>query len=286
MDHLSRGSLQLDALATLVLDEADRMLDMGFFDDIAYVGKGLPARATARPCCSRPPTRGVVRLARQFMRQPQEIALAGQHAPTRSASASMRSPRPAPPRRRPAAAPPPAGEHLAFCNTKQQCRDLIDVLHAEGFPRSPARRARPARPRPGDGAVRQPQLLGAGGHRRGRPRLDIASSGGDQRGRDPDPELHIHRIGRTGRADGTAGRSAWSAPTRRTASPPSPAPTASSPSGNPSPSSTPKTSRCPSRRWSRCRSSAGARRRSAPATCSAPSPARPASPPARSARSA
>ena len=42
MDHISRGSLKLDSLATLVLDEADRMLDMGFFDDIAYVAKACP----------------------------------------------------------------------------------------------------------------------------------------------------------------------------------------------------------------------------------------------------
>ena len=35
MDHLERGHLDLQALNTLVLDEADRMLDMGFFDDIA-----------------------------------------------------------------------------------------------------------------------------------------------------------------------------------------------------------------------------------------------------------
>ena len=34
LDHLERGSLQLQAVNTLVLDEADRMLDMGFFDDI------------------------------------------------------------------------------------------------------------------------------------------------------------------------------------------------------------------------------------------------------------
>jgi ATP-independent RNA helicase DbpA len=44
----------LSALNTLVLDEADRMLDMGFFDDIATVAGS--ARRNARRCCSRPPT--------------------------------------------------------------------------------------------------------------------------------------------------------------------------------------------------------------------------------------
>src|SRR5690606_25915243 len=43
MDHLERGSLKLDALNTLVLDEADRMLDMGFHDDIAFVAGRCPA---------------------------------------------------------------------------------------------------------------------------------------------------------------------------------------------------------------------------------------------------
>ena len=42
LDHLARGSLQLGALNTLVLDEADHMLDMGFFDDIANVAKQCP----------------------------------------------------------------------------------------------------------------------------------------------------------------------------------------------------------------------------------------------------
>ena len=37
MDHLARGNLTLEALNSLVLDEADRMLDMGFFEDIVTV---------------------------------------------------------------------------------------------------------------------------------------------------------------------------------------------------------------------------------------------------------
>ncbi len=40
MDHLERKSLRLDQIKMIILDEADRMLDMGFVDDI----KTIPAR--------------------------------------------------------------------------------------------------------------------------------------------------------------------------------------------------------------------------------------------------
>ncbi len=42
MDHMSRGTLRLDSLKFLVLDEADRMLDMGFRDDIEEILSGTP----------------------------------------------------------------------------------------------------------------------------------------------------------------------------------------------------------------------------------------------------
>ena len=42
MDHLSRGSLKLDKLKMVVLDEADRMLDMGFREDIETILKQAP----------------------------------------------------------------------------------------------------------------------------------------------------------------------------------------------------------------------------------------------------
>lgn len=43
MDHLQRGKLDLGGIQTLVLDEADRMLDMGFIDDIEAIAARLPA---------------------------------------------------------------------------------------------------------------------------------------------------------------------------------------------------------------------------------------------------
>ncbi len=44
MDHMARGSLKLDALKVVILDEADRMLDMGFRDDIEHILKSVPAQ--------------------------------------------------------------------------------------------------------------------------------------------------------------------------------------------------------------------------------------------------
>jgi ATP-dependent RNA helicase DeaD len=42
MDHMERGTLKLDALKLVVLDETDRMLDMGFRDDIEHILKAVP----------------------------------------------------------------------------------------------------------------------------------------------------------------------------------------------------------------------------------------------------
>jgi ATP-dependent RNA helicase DeaD len=43
MDHMERGTLKLDALKLVILDETDRMLDMGFRDDIEHILKSVPA---------------------------------------------------------------------------------------------------------------------------------------------------------------------------------------------------------------------------------------------------
>ena len=55
LDHLQKGTVSLDALNTLVMDEADRMLDMGFSDAIDDVIRFAPA--SRRRFCFRQPGR-------------------------------------------------------------------------------------------------------------------------------------------------------------------------------------------------------------------------------------
>ena len=203
MDHLERGSLNLDALHTLVLDEADRMLDMGFYEQIAFVAKQCPTgRQTLLFSATFP--EGINRLARQFLRKPQEVKLLEQHEDSKirqrffevkheerlqAVATLLKHYRPV--------------STLAFCNTKQQCRDLLEVLHKQGFHALTLNGDMEQRDRDQvlvQFANRSCSVLVA---------TDVAARGLDIAQLEavinvdvtPDPEVHIHRIGRTGRAD-------------------------------------------------------------------------------------
>ncbi|MDP2024096.1 MAG: ATP-dependent RNA helicase DbpA [Hydrogenophaga sp.] len=202
MDHLERQSLQLDALNTLVLDEADRMLDMGFFDDIVKVARQCPKdRQTLLFSATYP--EGIAKLAAQFMRDPLTVTVEAQHAGGQIeqrwyqvkdnerlhvVSQLLLHFRPA--------------STLAFCNTKAQCRDLVAVLQAQGMSALALFGELEQRERD-QVLVRFANkscsvLVATDVAARG---LDIASLAAvinvDVT---PDAEVHIHRIGRTGRA--------------------------------------------------------------------------------------
>ncbi|MGJ7494942.1 ATP-dependent RNA helicase DbpA [Variovorax sp. RT4R15] len=203
MDHLDRGNLNLEALNSLVLDEADRMLDMGFFDDIAKVARQCPPeRQTLLFSATYP--EGIAQLAKQFMKNPQQVTVQVQHEAGKirqrwyqvkdsdrlhAVSLLLNHFRPE--------------STLAFCNTKQQCRDLVEVLVAQGFSALALFGELEQRERDQvlvQFANRSCSVLVA---------TDVASRGLDIADLEavinvdvtPDPELHIHRIGRTGRGD-------------------------------------------------------------------------------------
>ncbi len=79
LDHLQRRSLSLDHLKTLVFDEADRMLSMGFYPDMRRVKSYLPAEhiSTYMFSATYPPQ--VISLAGQFLHKPGFLNLSSDH---------------------------------------------------------------------------------------------------------------------------------------------------------------------------------------------------------------
>lgn len=75
IDHLDRGTLDLSELKTLVLDEADEMLRMGFIDDVEAVLKKLPEqRQVALFSATMPPA--IRRIAQTYLKDPTEVTIA------------------------------------------------------------------------------------------------------------------------------------------------------------------------------------------------------------------
>ena len=210
LDHLARETLALDALNTLVLDEADRMLDMGFADDIAEVIKVCPKQRQTLLFSATYPD-GVAGMAAKFMREPQQVKLAERHAAAtirqrfyevteaerlHTVSLLLNHHRPV--------------STLAFCNTKQQCRALVALLQGQGIV---------ALELHGDLDQRErDQVLVQFSNRSCSVLVatDVAARGLDIAGLEavinvditPDIEVHTHRVGRTGRT-GQGDETGW-----------------------------------------------------------------------------
>jgi superfamily II DNA/RNA helicase len=75
MDHLRRGTLKLDALQTVVLDEADEMLRMGFIEDVQWILEHTPeTRQVALFSATMPAP--IQRVADTYLKDPAEIRIA------------------------------------------------------------------------------------------------------------------------------------------------------------------------------------------------------------------
>ncbi|MGK0259387.1 MAG: ATP-dependent RNA helicase DeaD [Candidatus Azotimanducaceae bacterium] len=78
-DHLQRGTLKLDKLSTIVLDEADEMLRMGFKDEVEWILQQTPnKRQVALFSATMPPA--IKSIAKRYMREPREISIKSKSA--------------------------------------------------------------------------------------------------------------------------------------------------------------------------------------------------------------
>ena len=201
-DHLQRNTLDLARLRTLVLDEADRMTDMGFYDEIAGIVQLCPAHRQTLLFSATYPDDIRTATAR-FLTDPVEVAVETRHAAAQidqhffeigfdgredAVARLLRHYEPE--------------SAIAFCNTKARCRELVDALRARGFAAQALYGEMEQRDRDETlvlFANRSCTVLVA---------TDVAARGIDIAGLEAvinvdvskDPEVHVHRVGRTGRA--------------------------------------------------------------------------------------
>jgi len=134
IDHLERGTLKLDEVRTVILDEADRMLDLGFRDDIARILESLPVeRQTV--FFSATLSREIRGLIQAHARDPEYVQIETKPV---DAPAIDQWAYEVPPRMKREALIRLLDYHgftlgLVFCNTQRMVDDLADALAGQGI---------------------------------------------------------------------------------------------------------------------------------------------------------
>ncbi|MFM5481593.1 ATP-dependent RNA helicase DbpA [Aeromonas veronii] len=202
LKHLEQGTLELSSLETLVLDEADRMLDMGFGEEINRVISYAPERRQTLLFSATYPE-GIAQMSRGVQRNPVEVSVESLHEGSAIEQKLYEV---------------PFGQRLdaltwllshyqpsscvVFCNTKRACNDVADHLAAKGFSALALNGDLEQRERD------QVLVRFANGSATILVATDVAARGLDIKELGAvinyeltyDPEVHVHRIGRTGRA--------------------------------------------------------------------------------------
>ena len=204
LDHIGRGRIDFSRLEILVIDEADRMLDMGFIDDVAEIGRSLPA--TRQTLLFSATFEGAItKLAQGILKDPQRVAIDGVQTKHENIEQRLLYTDDMSHKNRlldHLLRDNEVNQALVFTSTKANADDLADRLAIEGFEVAALH---------GDMNQRE-RTRTLTGMRQGRIRIlvatDVAARGLDVQGithvinydLPRQAEDYVHRIGRTGRA--------------------------------------------------------------------------------------
>lgn len=201
LDHIERQTLDLSTVTTLVLDEADRMVDMGFFPDVVDIVNVCPEKRQTLLFSATYPD-SIRDDADRFLNNPVQVKVEALHDDTQIEQHFYQVDED---RRYEATAHllnhfQPEST-LAFCNTKAQCAELANYLRNQGFSALALHGDMDQRDRDDVLAQFSNQscnvLVATDVAARG---LDIPSlSAVINVEITRDPQVHVHRIGRTGR---------------------------------------------------------------------------------------
>ncbi len=206
MDHMRRGTLKLDTLRALVLDEADEMLKMGFIDDIEWILEHTPEERQLALFSATMPEQ-IKRVANKHLREPAQISIAASH--TTVESIEQRFVQVSQHNKLEALVRVLEVENtegiIIFVRTRNSCVELAEKLEARGYAASPLHGDMNQQAR--ERAVDQLKcgkldiLIATDVAARG---LDVERIGHVVNYDIPyDTEAYVHRIGRTGRAGRT-----------------------------------------------------------------------------------
>lgn len=201
-DHLGKGTLRLDHVTTLVLDEADRMLDMGFNEAILKIISNIPHKRQTLLFSATFPD-NITRLSRDIQQDPLEVSVESTHSAAVIEQLAYETSKQIDHEQLMHLLTHYKSEAtIIFCNTKIACQELADELQYDGFS---------ALALHGDLDQRQRTEVLVQFTNRSCTILiatDVASRGLDidnvaaviNYDLPHDPEVYVHRIGRTGRA--------------------------------------------------------------------------------------
>lgn len=202
LDHLKRETLQLGQLATLVLDEADRMLEMGFREDIdAIIGCTPAARQTLLFSATWP--QDIAQISQSVQRDPLSVETdVVSDLPAIEQSFYEAGSREKLPALIGLLSDKQPSSCVVFCNTKRECDDIAAALEGQQISALALHGDLEQRDRD------QVLIRFANGSCRVLVATDVAARGLDIKALamvvnyqlSYDPEVHVHRIGRTARA--------------------------------------------------------------------------------------
>ena len=202
-DHLNKGNLKLENVAMLVLDEADRMLDMGFQEVLDAIVGQLPKQRQTLLFSATFPDK-IASLAKRFLQDPQQIKVESSHTSSTieqhffkltSEAERFNALRLLLLHHAPESC-------VVFCTTRKDTQDVADGLSKLGFSAQALHGEMEQKDRDQtliQFANKSSSILVA---------TDVAARGLDIAALDAvfnyqlslDPEVHVHRVGRTGRA--------------------------------------------------------------------------------------
>jgi ATP-dependent RNA helicase DeaD len=137
LDHLARGTLRLHGVSTVVLDEADEMLDMGFVDDIESILQATSEQRQTVLFSATLPAR-IAGLVRGYLRDPTRIRIGREQAGPEAAPLVRQSAYLVARAHKPAALgrvldmESPAAA-LVFCRTREEVDQLTETLNGRGY---------------------------------------------------------------------------------------------------------------------------------------------------------